>query len=359
MPAALLASGKLPYEVYIVHTGSMSPTIPPRSAVIVKKGVYHVGQVISFESPNGVVTHRLIRRTAAGTLVTKGDANKTADPGTTAPAQVIGGVVAAPRMLGYWLQYLKDPAGLASLFMLIVCFWLIYSITVELPRASRRRRRGSRGARRGSAGGQRRAALAVRRRRPRGPSQRRDAAAPGIAAAVAPAIGYERPAAVWQPVVKGAPVVFRCWRCGDAFADTDELHAHVLEHHATRRDVRLPLVPAVSVVTAPAIGHERPVAVWKPVVVKGAPVVFRCWRCGDAFADTDELMRTSRSTTPLAATGNGSRLPRSPKGEPLIPTWSPPAATAKAPRTVSEAGPTRHVHSVSLRGCGQHSGPAA
>ena len=32
VPAALLASGKLPYEIYIIHTGSMVPDIPQRSA---------------------------------------------------------------------------------------------------------------------------------------------------------------------------------------------------------------------------------------------------------------------------------------------------------------------------------------
>ena len=50
VPAALLASGRLPYQMYIVHTGSMSPTIPSRSAVIVKKGAYSLGQVIAFHN---------------------------------------------------------------------------------------------------------------------------------------------------------------------------------------------------------------------------------------------------------------------------------------------------------------------
>ena len=115
VPAALLASGKLPYRVYIVHTGSMTPTIPSRSAVLVEKGTYHLGQVISFRTQNGVVTHRLIKRGADGTLVTKGDANRTPDPGSLRATQVIGGVLAAPRTLGYWLQYLKNPAGIGWL----------------------------------------------------------------------------------------------------------------------------------------------------------------------------------------------------------------------------------------------------
>ena len=130
VPTVLLATGVLPYKLYIVNTGSMSPTIPPKSAVLVQDGVYHLGQVITFNSVNGVVTHRLIKRNADGTLVTKGDANKTADPGLLPPSQVIGGFVMAPPMLGYWLAYLKNPEGLASLFLMVVCLWLIYSTTM-------------------------------------------------------------------------------------------------------------------------------------------------------------------------------------------------------------------------------------
>ena len=98
--------------------------------MLVKKGAYHIGQVISFRTQNGVVTHRLIKRGSDGSLVTKGDANRTADPWSLRTTQVIGGVLAAPRMLGYWLQYLKNPAGVGSLAMTIICFWLFYSITV-------------------------------------------------------------------------------------------------------------------------------------------------------------------------------------------------------------------------------------
>ena len=138
VPAVLLVSGKLPYKIYVIHTGSMTPTIPRDSAVIVKEGVYHVGQVISFRTQHGVVTHRVVKRNPDGTLVTKGDANQTADYGSIQPSQVIGGVVAAPQMVGYWLWYLKNPAGVASLIMAIVCLWLIYSITMAYAKRAQR-----------------------------------------------------------------------------------------------------------------------------------------------------------------------------------------------------------------------------
>ena len=132
VPAVLLVTGKLPYKIYVVHTGSMIPTIPPKSAVIVKEGVYQVGQVISFHTVNGIVTHRLVKRNPDGTLVTKGDGNRTVDPGAPLqPSQVIGGVVAAPRLLGYFLWYLRKPAGLASAALIILCVWLMWSLAAE------------------------------------------------------------------------------------------------------------------------------------------------------------------------------------------------------------------------------------
>lgn len=128
VPAGLVALGILPYRVFIVHTGSMSPSIPSNSAVIVREGVYRVGQVISFETPEGVVTHRLVERRSDGTLVTQGDANRTPDPGTVSPSHVIGGVVAAPPMLGYALVFLRNPIGLASVALAVIGVWLLISL---------------------------------------------------------------------------------------------------------------------------------------------------------------------------------------------------------------------------------------
>ena len=300
VPAALLASGKLPYQVYIVHTGSMTPTIPSRSAVLVKKGAYHLGQVISFRTQNGVVTHRLIKRGADGTLVTKGDANRTADPGSLRATQVIGGVLAAPRMLGYWLQYLKNPAGVGSLALTIVCFWLTYSIAVSVaerrqlvqaPAAKWRTVNASAAKRRvgwrigrpfaGAPRAERRSAALLMPAGVTAPllagadHQRRVTTvaplpmpggvpaslfaepghqghvnagvprAPGIDPAVAQAVGYDRLAAVWKPVLSGPPIVFTCGRCGAAFATTGELRGHVSGHRSHAATARPRVATAV------------------------------------------------------------------------------------------------------------------
>jgi signal peptidase len=124
IPATLMATGNARFKVFIVHTGSMSPTIPTNSAVIVERGVYRVGQVITFMTANGVVTHRLVAKQSDGTLVTKGDANATPDPGSLSPSAVIGGVVAAPPVVGWLLTYLKNPLGIASLVLAGFGLWL-------------------------------------------------------------------------------------------------------------------------------------------------------------------------------------------------------------------------------------------
>lgn len=130
----ILVSGVLPYRVYIVHTGSMEPTISSRSAVIVQQHVYRVGQPISFYEQGGVVTHRLIRVNADGTAITKGDANQTADPWTIKTSAIIGGVVANPPELGYWLMYLKNPLGLASVLLSAIVCWQMLSLGETAPR---------------------------------------------------------------------------------------------------------------------------------------------------------------------------------------------------------------------------------
>ena len=129
---ALRETGNLPYRVYIVHTGSMTPTIPPESAVVVREGSYHVGQVISFTEHGEVVSHRLIAIHPNGTITTKGDGNRTADPWHVPTRNIIGGVVAAPRRLGYLLTYLRLPEGAASILLAILCLWQIWGLAGRL-----------------------------------------------------------------------------------------------------------------------------------------------------------------------------------------------------------------------------------
>ena len=126
-------SGVLPYRVYVLHTGSMSPTIAPKSAVIVEEHHYHVGQVVTFTEDGQTVTHRLISINAQGMITTKGDANATADPWHVSKSQIVGGVVTTMPEVGYWLEYLKSPLGLASVLLALLACWQIWSLGTSVP----------------------------------------------------------------------------------------------------------------------------------------------------------------------------------------------------------------------------------
>ena len=235
-----MLTGALPYKLYIVHTGSMSPTIPPKSAVFVQDGVYHLDQVITFNSVNGVVTHRLIRRNANGTLVTKGDANRTADPGTVSPSEVIGGVVMAPRMLGYWLAYLKNPAGLASLFLTIVCLWLIYSTTMgyaERQQRAQARKLWGRSVDQVPAAGVVATVVFDSAAVPQaGPALTRCTVCDGNVR-----LKVERddePDSSWELKPWETPVVFRCSHCKQSFFSHEELRHHAAGHGGRARGER-------------------------------------------------------------------------------------------------------------------------
>jgi signal peptidase I len=128
----VIVSGVLPYRVFVVHTGSMSPTIPSTSAVIVRLGDYKVGQPISYYEQGGVITHRLEAINADGTITTKGDANTSEDPWHPRTSAIIGGVVASPAHLGYWLVYFKNPLGLGSILLAALTCWLIWSLVEQV-----------------------------------------------------------------------------------------------------------------------------------------------------------------------------------------------------------------------------------
>jgi signal peptidase I len=145
----VLVTGAASYRVYIIHTGSMSPNIPSGSAVLVHEGHYRIGQVVTFTEDGLTVTHRLEAINSSGLVTTKGDGNATNDPWHVPKSQIIGGVVVAPRYVGYWITYLKDPLGLASVLLAALALWQIWSLTSrEDPNAEVRRRPAHRRSRR-------------------------------------------------------------------------------------------------------------------------------------------------------------------------------------------------------------------
>jgi signal peptidase I len=132
--AGMLIFGALNYRVYTIHTGSMTPTIPIGSAVVVRRGPVRVGEVITFR-PHGataVVTHRLVGIYSDGTLMTKGDGNNAPDADDVTRADVVGRVVAAPQHVGAWLEFAfhsKPGVVFDGLFLVILTSLLSISGT--------------------------------------------------------------------------------------------------------------------------------------------------------------------------------------------------------------------------------------
>ncbi len=119
----------------------MSPNIPSGSAVLVHEGHYRIGQVVTFTEDGLTVTHRLVAINSNGIITTKGDGNATNDPWHVPKSQIIGGVVVAPRYVGYWIMYLKNPLGLASVLLAALALWQIWSLTSREDHNAKVRRR--------------------------------------------------------------------------------------------------------------------------------------------------------------------------------------------------------------------------
>jgi signal peptidase I len=121
------------YRVYVIHTGSMSPTYQPGDLVIDRPAQprYHAGEVITFRhssQTNDVVTHRITDVTPAGLIHTKGDANRTADVWDIRREQVRGSVALKLSGLGYLAVFLHQPAGLGSLALSILALALLWTL---------------------------------------------------------------------------------------------------------------------------------------------------------------------------------------------------------------------------------------
>ncbi len=127
------------YRLYIVHTGSMTPTLLVGDAVLdgPPKATYHPGEIITFRHSDlttDLVTHTVID-VKGGKIHTKGDANRTADVWDIRPDQVQGVVIRRFPRLGYVLVFLRQPVGIAS--VVIGLFILMLLGRLFSPRAKK------------------------------------------------------------------------------------------------------------------------------------------------------------------------------------------------------------------------------
>lgn len=120
------------YRLYIVHTGSMTPTLRAGDVVLdgPATGTYRPGEIITFRHSSrttDLVTHR-VTDVRSGKIHTKGDANRTADVWDIRPDQVHGVFARRLPRLGYLIVFLRQPTGVASVITLGLAVMLLWGL---------------------------------------------------------------------------------------------------------------------------------------------------------------------------------------------------------------------------------------
>ena len=127
------------YSLFRVMTGSMEPTIPTNSLIVVKRAEAQelaVGDVITFYSrdpsllgePN---THRIIRfeeDEGRQLIITKGDANNIEDRFPTQAEDLIGKVVFSSLFLGRLVKLISNPLVFIPLILIPLVLMLLRSV---------------------------------------------------------------------------------------------------------------------------------------------------------------------------------------------------------------------------------------
>lgn len=131
---------KIPYKIYSVESGSMSPTLRTGDLIITKETpTYQTGDIVTFR-PNTAtqkyqsVTHRIIdTKEINGTSVytTKGDFNNAPDLDPLYKNQIIGKFVARIPLLGYFTSFLRTMFGFI-LIIVIPTTLLIYQEIINI-----------------------------------------------------------------------------------------------------------------------------------------------------------------------------------------------------------------------------------
>ncbi|WP_305094042.1 signal peptidase I [Prescottella sp. R16] len=139
-------TGSTPYTVL---TGSMEPTYPPGTLVVVEPvdaGTLGVGDVVTFQWESGkvdVVTHRItaVQYSAKGELrfTTQGDANPAPDERPVVPEQVRGKVWYAVPYVGYVNNIISGQQR-STLLMVVVGGLVIYAVTMFVGSGQDKRR---------------------------------------------------------------------------------------------------------------------------------------------------------------------------------------------------------------------------
>ena len=109
-------------EIYNVKTGSMEDKIHAGDYILIfKKESYAIGDVITFRTENGYVTHR-ITKIEGDYVTTKGDANNTEDE-TISSSSIVGKVILSGGILNIIINYKYALAGIVLSLYLFSCYF--------------------------------------------------------------------------------------------------------------------------------------------------------------------------------------------------------------------------------------------
>ena len=129
----------LGYTFFEVGSGSMSPTILSKDAIIVKiHDDYKTNDIITFYYQDNVVTHRVIK-ILEHKIITKGDANNVNDLSID-PRDVIGKVVFVWKSAAIWKKVLLNPRVVVLVIITLLLFIVTLSYDSRLYKKFRMRR---------------------------------------------------------------------------------------------------------------------------------------------------------------------------------------------------------------------------
>ncbi len=108
------------YSIFVVLTGSMSPTISPGEMILIKqKEQYNQGDIVTYlDEDNYFITHRIIQIDDS-TCVTKGDNNNVQDLPFTND-NILGSVVYHSKVLGFFILYILKPLIIIYIAILLL-----------------------------------------------------------------------------------------------------------------------------------------------------------------------------------------------------------------------------------------------
>ncbi len=116
------------FSVFSIGSNSMAPFITTNDLILVKlTDDVNVGDVITFQEDDVLITHRIISSNAKG-FVTKGDANNTEDK-SISKDMIVGKVVHVFTNYGVWFKVITTPKIICLICVTLFMFSLAFSYT--------------------------------------------------------------------------------------------------------------------------------------------------------------------------------------------------------------------------------------